>query len=535
MIVCTKCGTENPDGTQFCRRCGGYLDWSGVKVAVQTGSAVAAMLKDQDVTVEPGGQASCEVTVNNDGRLVDEYHLQVTGVDPSWCSVEPSSLSLMPKTSASARVLFRPPRASSPAAGTGPFVVIVSSRADPKVRSQVAGSLTIRPFADVSATVTPQTSQSFKVAEHTVNVENRGNAAIRVVLSAQDPDGLLTCELAPPDVTVGRGSVTKSQLSVRPTNPKEPRNGRRVPFQVVVQPAVGSPMRLDAATVLLQPPVSWWSKWRFAIAAALLLLVAGAGVASAGPPYPHWPPLPVASPPTSPAPPAVAKVAITPSTLSFGQVQVGAGSSAVSVIVANTGTAKTKLTATLSDTANYSMQNLCSAADLGPGQQCQLQISFSPKSEGDFKGTVTFAVSSGDAPKPVTLSGQGKGVAQLSCTPPSVGFNLLGRITVPVTTASQVLTCTNTGNGALTITSVVLNDGSGKFSIQPNCTNTLGPGASCTVSVRFTTTTLGSSFSASILINDSLGQFVVPVSGFRGYEVVVICPTCTKLILPTPT
>src|SRR6266446_4606555 len=263
MIVCTKCGTENPDGIQFCRRCGGYLDWSGVKVAVLAGSAVSAMIKSQDVVVEPGGQASCEVTVNNDGRLVDEYRLQLGGVDLSWASVEPSSLRLMPKTSATARVLFRPPRASNPMAGTGAFVVTVSSSADPSVRSQVAGSLTIRPFADISATVTPQTSDSLKVAEHTVNVENRGNATIRVALSAQDADNRLTCELAPPDVMVRGGTVARSHLTVRPSNPKEPRNGRRIPFQVFVQPATGAPIRLDAATLLLQPGASWWSKWRF--------------------------------------------------------------------------------------------------------------------------------------------------------------------------------------------------------------------------------------------------------------------------------
>ena len=187
MIVCTKCGTENPEGIHFCQKCGGYLDWSGVKVAVQEGSAVSASLKSPDVTVDPGNQAVCEVEVHNDGRLVDEYRLQVSGVDPSWCSVEPTSLRLMPKTSASARILFRPPHMSNPAAGTGPFVVVVSSSVDPSVQSQVAGSLTIRPFADVSAAITPQTSESLKVAEDTVSVENRGNAAIRVALTRRTP------------------------------------------------------------------------------------------------------------------------------------------------------------------------------------------------------------------------------------------------------------------------------------------------------------------------------------------------------------
>jgi hypothetical protein len=531
MIVCTKCGTENQEGTQFCVKCGGYLDWNGVRVAVQAGSAVSATLKNQDVVVDPGGQASCEVEVNNDGRLVDEYRLQVAGADPSWCSVEPASLRLMPKTSASARVLFRPPRAPNPAAGTGPFVVRVSSSVDPAARSEVAGSLTIKPFADVAATVAPQTSESFRIAEHTVSVENRGNAATRVALSAQDADNRLTCELTPANLTVGAGSVARYSLSVQSRRPKEPRNGRRVPFQVLLQPATSAPIRLEGATVLLEPPVSWWSRWRFAIAAVLALLLTGGVVAYAGPPYPHWPPVPQSSPPL---PPGVAKVTINPPSISFGTVQVGAGSSAVPVVIANAGNAKATLTPTLSNTNDFSMQNLCSSAELEPGQQCQLQISFSPKSEGDFQGALSFAVSSGVAPKAVVLSGQGKGVALLSCTPPSLSFNITGRTsTVLASTLSQNLTCTNAGNGALTVTSVVLQDGSGKFGIQPNCANTLAPGASCTVSVHFSTTTLGTTFSASILFNDSLGQQVVPVSGYRGY-LYIICLACTKYIAPTP-
>ena len=528
MIVCTKCGTENAEGTQFCSKCGGYLDWSGVKVAVQAGSAVTATLKTPDVTVEPGGQATCEVEINNDGRLVDEYRLQVSGVDPSWCSVDPPSVRLMPRTSGLARVLFRPPRASSPAAGTGAFVVIAASSADPSVRAQAAGSLTIRPFADVSASITPQNSESYGVADHTVSVENRGNAAIRVTVSAQDADNRLTCELAPPDLMVEGGTVARSQLSVRTTNPKEPRTGQRVGFQVSVRPAVGSPIRLDASTVLLQRPASWFSRLRIPIAAALLLILAGGVIAYAGPPYPHWPPLPQTSPP-----PAPAKVTITPPSVSFGTVQVGAGSAAVTVTVANAGGTKTTITPTLSDPTNYSMQNLCVEA-IGPSQQCQVQVAFSPKSEGSFPATLSFAVSSGQAPKAIALSGQGHGTAVFACLPASMTLSI-GSTNFNValaTSTSQNLTCSNTGNGSLQINSILLQDSTGKFKIQPNCPNTLGPGEKCTIAVQFATTTLSQRFSASILINDSLGQLIVPVTGFRGY-LITICEAC-KVVTVSP-
>lgn len=529
MIVCSKCGAENPDGTRFCLRCGEYLDWTGVRVAEPVGSAVSATLKTQDLAVEPGGQMACEVEVHNDGRLVDEYWLQVSGPDSSWCSVEPASLRLMPRTAGSARVLFRPPRAAYPAAGTMPFVITVNSTVDAKVKTSVAGSLTIGRFIDVVASIVPQTSESFRVGEHGVKVENRGNGPSRVRVSAEDANDKLASEVVPSDMSVAPGSSGNAHVAVWPRNQKEPRAGRRLPFQVVIQPEGTQPIRLDAVTVLLEQQVGWWRKWRLAIAAALLLTLITAGVAVAGPPYPHWPLIAQSSPSPSPSPVAtVANLSVTPPSLKFGTVSVGAGSATISVTVSNNGTGKTNVTSKLSNTKDFSIQDLCSASQLGPNEKCQLQIAFTPQAEGAMDATVTFTVDNGNTPSPVTLNGIGQGHAILTCVPPNLSFNIdITRIigTQP-TTQALPLTCTNSGNGALTISSVVLQDSTGKFNIlSTDCAaKTLKPTTGCAIQVQFATTTAGQTFTASILINSSLGQQVVPLSGWRG--AIRVCISC---------
>ncbi len=539
MIVCTKCGSDNPDGTRFCVRCGAYMDWTGVRVAEPAGSAVSAMLKTQDLTVEPGGQMACDVEVHNDGRLVDEYWLQVSGPDASWCSVEPTSLRLMPKTAGSARVLFRPPRAASPLAGTVPFVITVNSTVDPNVKTAVAGSLTIGRFVDVIASMVPQTSESFRVGEHTVKVENRGNGPSRVRVSAQDADDKLASEVVPSDMTVAPGSSASSHVAVWPRNPKEPRAGRRLAFQVLIQPDGSPPIRLDGVTVLLEQQKGWWPKWRLAIAAALLLTLVTAGVALAGPPYPHWPPFPQPSPslPPSPSPSPVATVAnltVTPQSLKFGTVSVGAGSATMSVTVANSGTGKTNVTAKLSNTKDFSIQDQCRSSSLGPNEKCQLQIAFTPQAEGAMDATLTFTVDNGNTPSPVTLNGFGQGHAILTCVPPSLSFsiNISGIVGTPPTSQALPLTCTNSGNGDLNISSVVLQDTTGKFNIlSTDCAGkTLKPTTGCAIQTQFATTTAGPTFTASILINSSLGQQVVPVSGWRGgIRVCITCVTFTPV------
>ncbi len=317
----------------------------------------------------------------------------------------------MPRTSGLARVLFRPPRASSPAAGTGPFVVNATSSADPAVRAQAPGSLTIRPFADVSASVTPQNSQSSGVADHTVSVENRGNAAIRVSVSAQDPDNRLTCEAAPPEMTVDGGTVARSQLSVRTTNPKEARTGQRVGFQVHVRPAVGAPIKLDAATVLLQRPAGLWSKIRIPLAAALLLVVAGGVVAYAGPPYPHWPPLPNTPPTASPASatptsagPAFDNIVLSASALDWSQSPNGTKT----VNLANTaksGVAKIAQLQIVGDSSFVidSLTQCRIGTILQPAQSCPVVIAFTPQAKGAHSASLSVQAV-GSPPQTVALA-----------------------------------------------------------------------------------------------------------------------------------
>lgn len=32
MIICERCGSQTPDGDEFCGACGSFLEWSGEKV-----------------------------------------------------------------------------------------------------------------------------------------------------------------------------------------------------------------------------------------------------------------------------------------------------------------------------------------------------------------------------------------------------------------------------------------------------------------------------------------------------------------------
>ena len=65
-----------------------------------------------DVTrlrAEPGGQAQLSVKVKNPGHLVESFHMDVVGLDPSWWQVHPPELNIYPGKEESAVVLLKPP------------------------------------------------------------------------------------------------------------------------------------------------------------------------------------------------------------------------------------------------------------------------------------------------------------------------------------------------------------------------------------------------------------------------------------------
>lgn len=65
------------------------------------------------LSVRPGDEASCEITVRNTGHVVDSFHLEPLGALAAWMRVEPAQLPLMPGTEGTAVVYFEPPRTAA--------------------------------------------------------------------------------------------------------------------------------------------------------------------------------------------------------------------------------------------------------------------------------------------------------------------------------------------------------------------------------------------------------------------------------------
>jgi archaellum component FlaF (FlaF/FlaG flagellin family) len=92
--------------------------------------------------------------------------------------------------------------------------------------------------------------------------------------------------------------------------------------------------------------------------------------------------------------------------------------------------------------------------------------------------------------------------AALSPTPTSLTF---ASQTVSTSSAPKVVTLTNSGGTVVNLWQIaILGINAGDFSKTTTCGSTLGPSATCTVSVTFTPTATGAR-TASLLISNNAG------------------------------
>ncbi|HTU41262.1 MAG TPA: choice-of-anchor D domain-containing protein [Candidatus Aquilonibacter sp.] len=191
---------------------------------------------------------------------------------------------------------------------------------------------------------------------------------------------------------------------------------------------------------------------------------------------------------------SAASVQVSPAALTFASVQVSSSSSST-VQVSNTGNASVSITG-LQTTGDYTATNNCPSL-IAAGASCTVTIAFTPTATGTRTGSLTV-LSGGQSAQTVNLTGTGA-QADLVVSPTGLAF-----LSAPigVSSASQEVTLSNTGNASLSISNVQI---AGDYTEKNNCPASLAAGSSCTVNVVFTPTGTGSR-SGSLTITDSLGN-----------------------------
>ncbi|HXJ94620.1 MAG TPA: choice-of-anchor D domain-containing protein [Terriglobia bacterium] len=217
-------------------------------------------------------------------------------------------------------------------------------------------------------------------------------------------------------------------------------------------------------------------------------------------------------------------VTLSPKSLSYSRQLVGTSSAAQAVTLTNSGNAPLNITSvsvTGTNPGDFTETNGC-GADVEPGTNCTINVTFTPVHSGTRKATVSITDNATGSPQTVSLTGVG---TQVELVPLSLSFT---NQAIGTTSPAQTVTLTNTSpNAALTINSITITGtNSGDFAQTNTCGTGVAIGASCTISVTFTPTA-GGTRTASVSISDSGGGSpqTVSLTGAGGLPSVSLSPT----------
>ena len=190
-----------------------------------------------------------------------------------------------------------------------------------------------------------------------------------------------------------------------------------------------------------------------------------------------------------------ASLAASPSSVAFGNVNVNQ-SSTRSITLTNSGGSSVTISAVNVSGTGVGVTGLTTPLTLTSGGSTTFTISFTPSAAGSVSGAVTLTNNSPTASYQVPVTGSGVATAAATFSPSSLTFSSTA---LNSTSAAQTVTLTNSGTGAMTISSI---NASGSFAQTNNCGSTLSAGASCAIAVTFTPTTSGS-LSGTLAVADS--------------------------------
>ena len=193
---------------------------------------------------------------------------------------------------------------------------------------------------------------------------------------------------------------------------------------------------------------------------------------------------------------------LTPGTLAFTSTN-GTTSAAQMATLMNTGNAALTISGITiggAGSSTFAETNTCGSS-LAAGASCAISVTFTPSSVTSFTATLSVADNATGSPQTTTLNGTGTAAAApaATLTPGTLTFTS----TNGTTSAAQMATLMNTGNAALTISGITIGGaGASTFAETNTCGSSLAAGASCTISVTFTPSSV-TSFTATLSVADN--------------------------------
>jgi FG-GAP-like repeat/Abnormal spindle-like microcephaly-assoc'd, ASPM-SPD-2-Hydin len=236
----------------------------------------------------------------------------------------------------------------------------------------------------------------------------------------------------------------------------------------------------------------------------------------------------------TPTPSQVASVWLSTPTISlpaspilFGPQVVGTSSSPTTIPLTDLGNAPLSLSA-VTTSGDFSATNTCPAS-LAIGQECSLDVAFTPSASGTDKGSLRLSDNVAPGTQVLGLIGTGltPPLPAAALSPSSLTFSPQP---TGSTSTTQMVTLTNSGQALLDITSIAV---SGDFAQTNTCGSSLAAGANCAIAVTFKPTATGNR-SSSLTVTDNTGASPQSVALVGTGSSIDISATSAALTIGSP-
>jgi hypothetical protein len=161
-------------------------------------------------------QVELTLDVRNAGDVVDQYRVEIDGIDESWYRITVPKVSLFPGDSAQIPILINAPPGAKLTAGQYTFEVRVISQDSPTTIVSANGVILVEAMSDFQVEMEPRRVLG-RQGKFRVTVMNLGNSSMQVALSGRDAEeGLQYIFKDPePELEAGRSQLVPLEVKAR--------------------------------------------------------------------------------------------------------------------------------------------------------------------------------------------------------------------------------------------------------------------------------------------------------------------------------
>ncbi len=187
-------------------------------------------------------------------------------------------------------------------------------------------------------------------------------------------------------------------------------------------------------------------------------------------------------------------VTLSAASLTFSPRAVGSTSAAQLVQLTSSGQGVLSITS-IAASGDFAVSSTCGST-LSVSSSCAISVTFTPTMAGSRAGKVTITDDASGSPQMITLTGNGTAPAVMLS---SVALQFAAQ-DIGLTSTAQTVTVMNSGEASLIITGITA---SGDFAQTNTCGTNLVAGKSCTISITFTPTAVGSRVGAITIMDNA--------------------------------